>query len=324
MRIVTAEGETLYANRSLLRLYGYSTIDELGNIPVSQRYTTESYAEHLERKDKRRQGIPVPSDYEINIICKDGKVRCLRVYRSEVIWSGQKEFHCIYEDITESKQAQDRLEVLSHRLLQAQEEERRNLALELHDEIGQSLNALKLTLDRQTEWAEGDLKTFLRESSKMTGEILEQVRQFSLELRPKMLDDLGLLSTLVWYFSRYSERTKVKVDFKHSGINRTFGRDLSGNVYRIVQQALTNIARHASVDRVIVRAQAEQDVLMIQIEDKGLGFDMANLSISSSSGIEGMRERARLLGGTLTIDSAPGHGTRLLLEVPLKSHLAGL
>lgn len=317
IRIVTAEGKTLYANRSLLDIYGYDAIDELKNTPVSERYTPESYAEHLERKAMRKRGIPVPDSYEISIVRKDGELRHLEVRRREVLWGGRTEFQSTYEDITERKYAEERLAALSRRLLEVQEEERRNIALELHDEVGQSLNALKLLLDRLARSTDGQLQSALSESSGLTGEILERVRQFSLELRPKMLDDLGLLSTLVWYFHHYTDRTGIKVDFKHSGLNREFGREPTSNVYRIVQEALTNIARHAGTDKVIVRISVSRKVLTMKIEDRGVGFDLANLSVASSSGLEGMRERARLVGGSLTIDTSPGHGTRLVLEVPL-------
>jgi len=320
IRIVTAEGKTLYANRSLLDIYGYDIVDELKNTPVSERYTPESYTEHLERKAMRKRGILVPDSYQISIVRRDGELRHLQVRRREVLWGGRTEFQSTYEDITEEKYAEERLVALSRRLLEVQEEERRNIALELHDEVGQSLNALKLLLDRVARSTDGQIRSALSESSDLTGEILERVRQFSLELRPKMLDDLGLLSTLVWYVHRYTDRTGIKVDFKHTGLNREFDRELSSSVYRIVQEALTNIARHAATDRVRVWVRIGRELLTMRIEDRGAGFDLATLPASSSSGLEGMRERARLLGGSLTIDTSPGHGTRLLLEVPLHEH----
>jgi PAS domain S-box-containing protein len=322
IRIVTAEGKTLYANRSLLDIYGYETIEELKNTPVSERYTPESYTEHLERKAMRKQGIVVPDSYQISIVRRDGELRHLQVRRREVLWGGQTEFQSTYEDITEQKYAEERLAALSRRLLEVQEEERRNIALELHDEVGQSLNALKLLLDRLARSTDGQIQSALSESSDLTGEILERVRQFSLELRPKMLDDLGLLSTLVWYFHHYIDRTGIQVDFKHTGLDREFDRELSSNVYRIVQEALTNIARHAGANKVTARISVSKEMLTMKIEDRGAGFDLATLPASSSSGLEGMRERARLMGGSLTIDTSPGHGTRLLLEVPLQERFA--
>lgn len=318
IRIVTAGGVTLYANRSLLDMYGYNTLDELKNTPVSTRYSSESYTEHLERKEKRKQGVTGPENYDICVIRGDGSLRYLRVHRAEVFWGGRSEFQCIYDDVTEHRRAQESLKALSQRLLQVQEEERRAMALELHDEIGQSLNALKLLLGRQIRLADGEFRAALVSLSDLTSEILEQVRQVSLDLRPRMLDDLGLLSALVWYFHRYTDRTGIKVHFQHKGFDRMFSPYVNNQVYRVVQEALTNVSRHAAVDGVKVQAEVDKEILLLKIEDKGRGFDTTNQSISSSVGIEGMRERIRLLGGSLTINSAPGHGTRLVLEIPLQ------
>lgn len=319
VRIVTAEGVTLYGNRSLLHMYGYDTLDELKNTPVNLRYSPESYAEHLKRKEKRKHAASGPEDYDIRIIRKDGRQRYLSVHRDEVLWDGRAEFQCVYDDVTERKLSQAKLRALSQRMLEVQEEERRALALELHDEIGQSLNAVKLMLGRQIRLADGELRSALVSLSDLVGEVLEQVRQFSLDLRPRMLDDLGLLSALVWYFRRYTERTGVSVVFEHSGLDdRIFSHHINNQVYRVMQEALTNASRHAAVDRIKVQAKVKGEILWLKIEDKGSGFDMASQSISSSVGLEGMRERVGLLGGSLTIDSAPGRGTRLVLEIPLE------
>jgi two-component system, NarL family, sensor histidine kinase UhpB len=138
-----------------------------------------------------------------------------------------------------------------------------------------------------------------------------------------MLDDPGLLSTLVRYLRRDTARIGEEVDFKHIGFNRTFSGEVSNNVSRIAQEALTNVSRHAAVDGVTIQAWANRRRLTMAIEDKCTGFDMASLVASSSNGLEGMRERAFLLGGTLSIDSAPGYGTCLAPEAPLQDHGAG-
>lgn len=319
IRIVTTEGVTLYANQSLLNMCGYKTLDELKNTPLSTRYSPKSYAEHLERKEKRKNEVLGPEKYDICITGRDSRPRYLTVYRDAVLWDGRSEFQCVYEDVTERRQSQEKLKTLSQRLLQVQEEERRTMALELHDEIGQSLNALKLLLGRQIRLADGKLRSDLVNLSDLTGEILEQVRQFSLDLRPRMLDDLGLLSALVWYFQRYTEGTGVKVYFKHSGLDRMLNPYASNQVYRVVQEALTNVSRHAAVDRVDVRAEVDKDILRLEIEDKGRGFNITDQPISTSVGLEGMRERVQLIGGSLTIESTPKHGTRLVMEVPLQN-----
>ncbi|GAI44825.1 unnamed protein product, partial [marine sediment metagenome] len=109
IRIVTAEGELLYANQAILDIYGYSSVEELRATPVKERYTPESYVEYKERKEKRRLGKPVPSNYEISIVRKDGEIRRLAVFRKEVVWNGKTQFQAIYQDITESKRAQEEI-----------------------------------------------------------------------------------------------------------------------------------------------------------------------------------------------------------------------
>jgi signal transduction histidine kinase len=144
------------------------------------------------------------------------------------------------------------------------------------------------------------------------------VRQLSLDLRPAILDDLGLLPALLWHFDRYQDQG-VRVTFKHSGIEgRRFGSTLETAAYRIIQEALTNVARHACVCDVIVRAWTNSETLGVQIEDHGKGFDIElALAGSKTSGLTGMRERATLLEGQFIIESRPGAGTHITAEFPL-------
>lgn len=144
-----------------------------------------------------------------------------------------------------------------------------------------------------------------------------KVRELSLDLRPAMLDDLGLLPTLLWYFERCTARTQVDVGFEHTGLDRRFLPEVETTAYRIVQEALTNVARHAGADGVSVRLWSNDEVLGLSIEDHGAGFDAADDSmLSKSNGLAGMRERANLLGGQLTLESSPGVGTNLFAELP--------
>ena len=135
---------------------------------------------------------------------------------------------------------------------------------------------------------------------------MRQVREMSLNLRPSMLDDLGLLPTLLWHIERYTTQTRVKVAFEHSGLNRSFSPDISIAVYRIMQEALTNIARHAKVNEANVHVWADEKAIYLVIEDLGSGFNAASLPIGTSTGLSGMRERALLLGGSFKIESSPG------------------
>jgi PAS domain S-box-containing protein len=213
----------------------------------------------------------------------------------------------------------ERLQALSRRVVEVQEAERRYIALELHDEIGQILTALKLTLEVSMRLSADESRANLNEAKALLNELIMRVDHLSLDLRPNMLDDLGLLPTLLWHFDRYTAQTNVRVTFRHTGLEgRRFGPEVETASYRIVQEALTNVARHADVSEVMVRAWADQDILVVQIEDQGAGFDPeAVLAAGETTGLAGMRDRAVLLGGKLTVESAPGTGTHLMAELPV-------
>jgi signal transduction histidine kinase len=224
----------------------------------------------------------------------------------------------LYEQV---RSARRRLEALSHRLVEVQEEERRRLAQELHDEIGQVLTGLKLMLDSSVSLASPQLVERLSRAQYEVNELIGQVRQISLDLRPAMLDDLGLLPTLLWFFDRYKLQTEVEVEFSHTGME---GRRLPPAVetaaYRVVQEALTNVARHAAVKRVSVHLMVVEERLVIQIEDRGAGFDPeAVMQGGDSRGLVGMRERVGSLDGELVVESSPGSGTSLIVELPITS-----
>jgi signal transduction histidine kinase len=159
----------------------------------------------------------------------------------------------------------------------------------------------------------------LRESLEMVVELIRQVRELSLTLRPPILDDLGLLPALLWQFERYTARTQIRVDFEHVGLEgRPCSTDIETATYRIVQEALTNVVRHAEADAVLVRIRVDQEELVLQVEDRGRGFDPTIVLMpGASSGLAGMHERTRLLAGRLRIESSPGAGTRILAELPL-------
>ncbi len=212
----------------------------------------------------------------------------------------------------------ERMQTLSRRLVEVQERERRTIARELHDEVGQILTGLNLSLELITRLPVEQVPARLDQARELVNELMSRVREMSLELRPPMLDDLGLLSALFWHFERYTAQTNIEVLFKHTGVERRFASDIEIAVYRMIQEAMTNVARYANVREVEVRLWASQDVLGVQVEDRGCGFDpQIALDSHASSGLSGMRERTRLLGGELIIESTPEQGSCLVVELPL-------
>lgn len=215
------------------------------------------------------------------------------------------------------RQSDREMKALSLRLVDVQEAERGYVARELHDEIGQVLTGLRLTLERHALELGEEATGHLAEAKETVNKLQTFVREFSLNLRPSMLDDLGLIRTLPWHFDRFRKATTIRVLFQHSGVeDRRFSIQTETAIFRIVQEALTNVARHAKADEAIVRLWLDDKDLKVQIEDHGEGFDPHSLLSGITNGISGMRERATLLGGSFTIESYPGSGTRLTAELP--------
>lgn len=214
------------------------------------------------------------------------------------------------------KKSAEQLKALSRRLMEVQELERRNIALELHDEIGQVLTGLKLTLEVSTKLPPTEVGDSLAQASGLVNELMARVRKMSLDLRPAMLDDLGLLPTLLWHIEHYTAQTHVTVNFKHSGLEKErFAPEVETAAYRVVQEALTNVARHANVNTATVTVWTHHDTLMIEVVDEGQGFDLDAVIARETSGLTGMRERATLAGGQLKLESVAGRGTRLLAKL---------
>ncbi len=214
----------------------------------------------------------------------------------------------------------ERLHTLSQRLVAIQEDERRRIGRELHDELGQSLTGVKLLLEMARRGADPPeaIGPLLGEAQALVATVMGQVRALSLNLRSTVLEDLGLLPALLWHVERYTQQTRIRVDLQHSGVDERFPTDVETAAYRIVQEALTNVARHAGVDRVSVRLWRADGQLCLEVADTGRGFRPQHAAAGAgSAGLAGMGERAALLGGHFEVDSAPGAGTRVVAILPV-------
>lgn len=215
----------------------------------------------------------------------------------------------LFEQVRRSREHQ---KSLTTRLVEIQETERRHIARELHDQIGQVLTGLQFMLEASKNQTGETYKNDLNEAQETVSGLIEQIREMSLKLRPAMLDDIGLLPTLLWHFERYTKQTGILVSFHHNGITKRLSPSVETAVYRIIQEALTNIARYAQVNEALVRLTLQNNILGVEIIDHGVGFDpMTDITKWSTAGLAGMRERANMLGGYLVVKSAPNSGTQI-------------
>ena len=217
------------------------------------------------------------------------------------------------------------LQRLSIQLINAQEAERARLSRELHDELGQALTAVSLDLAEVTNELPPEvacrLGEKLVEARMLTNQALDQVRRLALDLRPGILDDLGLMATLRWFLNRWTKTYGVEVELKAPDPDERLSPDIETALYRIIQEATTNVAKHARASRVRVHLERRRSTISACIEDDGCGFEADGISVRETPGfgvgLLGMRERVALLQGRFDLWSQPGHGTRLSVEIPL-------
>ncbi len=219
---------------------------------------------------------------------------------------------------------------LLQQLVTAQEEERHHIARELHDQMGQHLTALILGLKvvKDATPASSPLYARMHQLRQLADLIGKEIHHLALELRPTALDDLGLHTTLLNYIEQWSERSGVEVDFHSTGLDRErLPPPLETALYRLVQEGLTNVLKHAQARRVSLILQRSSNLVLVILEDDGRGFDVEALINSPGTagrlGLLGMRERVALVGGTLTLESSPGRGTAIFVRIPLPADGGG-
>ncbi len=231
------------------------------------------------------------------------------------------------DDITERKRmeeglraSRERLANLSRRLSESQEAERRRIARELHDEVGQTLTALNISLEGVAlNAADEAARDRVGETQGLVRNLFSQVNALSTDLRPRVLDDLGLIPGLIDLFNRLTTQTGLAVDFKYKGLEKIrLASEVEINAYRIIQETLTNVIRHSGSKTVFVRLQVEGKILSIQVQDEGKGFNFHQAyNAKGSMGLLGMKERAEQIGGYMEVQTAPGEGTLITCQLPL-------
>lgn len=226
----------------------------------------------------------------------------------------------IFRDITERKAYEKQLQHLSERMICLQEEERSRISRELHDELGQVVTALKF----DAAWLKGHLsdenievKERLQEMCALIDGSLNAVRRISSGLRPGILDDMGLGAAVEWYALEFGRRSGLECVTLIDLPERRMAGHLETGIYRIVQEALTNVARHAKASMVTISMKHNKETFFVQVVDNGMEIEPSKIRSPLSTGIAGMRERAEILSGSMEIKSDPGKGTRVKVQVPV-------
>ena len=327
---VDTDGRWLLVNQKLCDIVGY-TPEEL----QSRTFQDITYPEDLnpDLEYVRRILADEIQTYSLDkrYIRKDSSLVWINLTGSLVREPNgkQKYFIAVIQDINERKRSQEiqlkmqeRLKTLSSKLIEAQEAERRRLARELHDEIGQALTAVKInlqTLQHVSNVNQAELP--MQESIGIVEVALQQVRSLSLDLRPSLLDDLGLVVALRWYIDRQTQRSGIIGEFLAEPLTAKLSPNLETTCFRIVQEALTNIVRHAKAQQVTVELSQQETQLHLIIRDDGIGFDVYAAREKATKGVSlgllGMEERVLLIGGQIEIKSVKEHGTEIHAVFPL-------
>jgi PAS domain S-box-containing protein len=315
----------------------FSWSDELYRIfglePRSFEPSFEAYLDRVHPEDRRMSGTVVARaladgrgfKHEERIVRADGVERLVRTHGQIVRDDEGRPLKLIAAclDITEQRHAEAELQSLTRRLVQAEESERRRIAGELHDRVGQTLSALNINLDillgMLGEKAPADVRMRLRDSLALVDGTLQSIENVMADLRPPLLEEYGVGAALGWHAEEFSRRTGIAIEFQDLAKqkNRQLRREAAVALFRISQEALNNVAKHANARNVTLQVEPDGGDMLLTIRDDGAGFDAAEVRQRSSRyGMTTMKERVLAAGGSLQVDSAPGKGTTLRARVP--------
>ncbi|MBI9077879.1 MAG: PAS domain S-box protein [Desulfatibacillum sp.] len=309
-------GRYIMINRRYEEIFGIRNEDVRGK--TQHECMPKEYADAFQEVDLRvlEEKKPIHSEY---IVRHDNEDH-IHLSVKFPIYDEQGAIHAIggiSTDVTELKKTQEALRHLSNRMIISQEAERQAIARELHDELGQILTVLRMdAVWLRNRLKDADAATRERASAmcELIDKTIEDVRGIAVRLRPGVLDDLGLVDALEWYTSDFERRTGITCIFEHHNVP-ILGNTISTAAYRIAQEALTNVVRHAATDRADVSLFFEQGEFVLVITDSGVGYDASLMEASDGLGIAGMRERAMLAGGHLEVEAGSGKGSRIIFRV---------
>jgi len=327
------QGNIIGWNPSAQTIFGYAP-EEVTGRPLTHLMPERYHAAHQQGLVRfRATGEPrvIGKTLELEGLHKDGNEFPIELSISHWRTGDEMFFGALIRDISRRKQAQDelmrsekQLRALTGRLQSVREAERTRVARELHDELGHALTGLKMDVvagRKQLTKAGDDPRPVLHEKldamSRLIDGMIKSVRRISSDLRPGLLDDFGLVAAIEWQANDFQNRSGIACELKSLPSEIALGRDATTAVFRIFQEALINVVRHAKASRVEVTVIEEDGQLLLEVADNGRGISEAELADKVSLGLLGMRERAAMLGGEVRITGTTGRGTTVQVRIPV-------
>ena len=321
------KGRILEVNQAASDLTGY-TVDELATMNIRQYLTPASFDIAMEMQRRQIEGATTGQRFELEIIRKDGVKAIIEVAIRLITGSGNGQptgVQAIARDVTEERKMRDSMHFYLQKILVAQEEERKRIARDLHDDTSQSLLLLTHQLDAIASDPKNKLAEPVREKLNqvynLAVDTLGSLRRYAQELRPAILDDMGLVAALEWMADKLITEDGIDADVQLDMQRQDLPHEVQLVLFRIGQEALGNVKRHAEASKVVIRLESGAGEIKMTIVDNGKGLaqtQVNDLSSAGKLGIMGMRERAQLLGGTLNIESELGKGTAVIVMIPLE------
>ena len=323
---IERDNRIAFLNRACVQLLASdSVVRVLGKSPLDFIHP-DFHAVAAARRERLATAQEATPLMEKRIVRLDGEIRDVEIAEAAFHEEGSVAFLAVLRDVTDRKatereirESREQLRHLSASLQEVREEEKTRIARELHDELGQALTGLKMDLARLVSQLTPE-QHGARERAEAMKTLIENtvasVRRIATELRPLMLDDLGLAPTVEWLVSDFTKRSGIAVDLDMPERELEMEARVSTALFRVLQEALTNVARHAGASRVHIELTSSGDKVQLVVSDNGKGIDVATQNAPKTFGLLGMRERAAMLGGELTVDSDPGAGTRVMMIVP--------
>jgi len=319
------DGRFVFVNDRFAKVHGYTEEELLG-----KEYKALIHPDYREavavRVSKRLKGESVPYQYEVQRLKKEGETIWCEMIVAAIEYRGKPAIMANIFDITRRKQAEEHVRTLTQQLMKAQENERQRTSRYLHDNVAQDLSLLKIGLETLFDGQPSvsvKMKHKSSELSKILKRSISAVRDFAYDLHPPGLDQLGLVRTVYQYCEEFAEKKQINIDFFAAGMDDlTIPFDTGINLYRLIQEALWNIKKHADADSVTVKMVASFPHIILRIEDNGKGFDvkdrMESVAKEKRMGLRSMGERVSFLNGKMNIQSRPMEGTKIFIQVPYK------